>query len=148
MSEFKTIKAVRYKPTEKNLEKLGIKNIKCLKDIENKLPKLFDSQVKLNAQKSNLPYFSIDSAYNKQQQKRIYYIDYILKDSYNDYSERCRVRNLNPNELSKYKKIFSQILDEADLYYLNFRLVKYCYCEDCDVPDCFDLTDDPFYNEV
>ena len=79
MSEFKTIKAVRYKPTEKNLEKLGIKNIKCLRDIENKFPELFDCQVKLNAQKSNLPYFSIDSAYNKQQQKRIILKKWLMK---------------------------------------------------------------------
>lgn len=78
------------------------------------------------------------------------YIDYLLKHDYNAFdSEYTKARALTLKEFAKYESIFKQIL--PDTYCINhddLRLIECCWHSSTEAPDCFDETQDNFYNEV
>lgn len=149
MSTYVKVKAVRYKPTENDLKRLGLTKPGDLWDLEDKMPEIFGYSVRHEAEKAGKPYFALDSGYNDIQGKCNYYIDYVLEYEYDaGCGDFGRSRKLYPQEAVKYGKIFEQVLGECGPQLENLKLVEFCFYNGCDAPDYFDETDDPFFKGV
>lgn len=78
--------------------------------------------------------------------EKSHYIDYIVEiDKYaeGNYTQH---RPLTQNEKRKYEAVFHEMDDDLDMN--RVRVVEYCWYTCSEPPDCYDSTNDPFYNEV
>jgi hypothetical protein len=75
-----------------------------------------------------------------------YYLCYNLYHTYGEESgDFGRSRPLTVTEREKYKKVFSEYLDDIDPE--KFKYVDYCYYNCCECTDYY-LTDDGFDKEI
>lgn len=147
MSDYVRIKAIRYRPSQRDLEALGFEKPRDLWDLEEKMPKLFGYDVTEPARRDGKPYFSIECCYNEKEEELKYYIDYVLKYNYGeDAGDWGKTRELCAKELTKYDSIFEPIFGKQMSG--AFKLVEYCYYNCCEAPDYFDAIYDDFYDEV
>ena len=75
-----------------------------------------------------------------------YYIDYVLFHEHDDCAEYVRCRMLSESEQKKYVEIFKQICD--DVKGTDLRYVDYCWYNCSEPPDCFETSDDHFFDEI
>lgn len=74
-------------------------------------------------------------------------VDFVLETSYGEEcGEWAKVRELYPAEKVKYNDLFHKYLPGVDMH--DVRLVEFCWYNCCEAPDCYDPTEDEFYNEV
>lgn len=75
------------------------------------------------------------------------YLDYVIYHSYGDEcGEWTKVRNLYESEKLEFKHLFEQFFPDINMNKVN--MVDYCWYNCCEPPDCYDVTNDPFYAPV
>lgn len=126
MSSYEHNKAVRMKF---DASKFGVED---MYDMEDKYPELFD--------------FTKVGKFDTTATDEGYYIDYVLSHDHDDYGEYARCRMLSETEQEKYVKIFKQICN--DVKGTDLRYVDYCWYNCSEPPDCFETSDDPFFDEI
>ena len=126
MSSYEHNKAVRMRF---NAEKFKVNDAW---DMEEKFPELFGL-----AQVGKFDVVPTDEDY---------YIDYLLFHNHDDCSEYARCRMLSETEQEKYVELFKQICD--DVKGTDLRYVDYCWYNCSEPPDCFEISDDSFYDEI
>lgn len=160
MSDYEHIKAVRYKPTEEEIDKIfeGLKEWRkqtddyCwIKSRDDWYDYLEDVKFELlfNRNGRDRDYFSIGYGYSYEGDQTNHYVDFVLFRSYGDESgEWKRSRYLSDTEKEKWKIKFQKIFPNPDVDRL--RLVDYCWYNGVEDPDVYDPEDieDDFYNEV
>lgn len=75
------------------------------------------------------------------------FFDYVLFSDYGaDCGEFTKHRALYDTEKAKYLPVFQQVFPNINMDHV--RLVEYCWYNCSEAPDCYDDTNDDFYNEV
>lgn len=125
MSDYVHIKAVRYKPTEKNLAEFQ----NDLWNLEEKFPKFFDC-------KKDSSTFRIEGT------TKGLYVDFLIEYYYGvEPGEGYKARACKPGEAAIFSKLFDMLFTSG-CQMDNLRVVEYTYYNGCDPEDCFDLEDE------
>lgn len=75
------------------------------------------------------------------------FIDFVLESEYgSDCGDWGKVRELYPQEIDKYKKVFQKICPTVDMS--KVRLVEFCWYNGCEAPNYYDPMEDDFYREI
>jgi hypothetical protein len=137
MSDYAKYKVVRYLPTEEDYNVLSVP-MDDPYELENHFPPRTAST---DVRRRKHDYFEVCGTDENT------YVDFVLDYSYGDCDgEYGKVRMLSENELNKWTEIFKKVFPNPNPD--NFRVVEYCWYNCCEPPDYFDLTKDPFYDEV
>ena len=137
MSDYAKYKVVRYLPTEEDYNVLSV-SMDDPHELENHFP---PRTVSTDVRRRKHNYFEVCGTDENT------YVDFVLEYSYGDCDgEYGKVRMLSETELNKWIEIFKQVFPNPTPD--NFRVVEYCWYNCCEPPDYFDLTKDPFYDEV
>lgn len=146
MSEYRHIKALRYKPTEEEIKKLEEE----LENWKNGTPEEYEEYSYIDTWGEYLEHKFPDLiGYKKRfdigfgETER--YLDLILLSKYGD-GEWYRTRFTTPDEQAKYRAEFEQII--PGLCMSRVHLVDFCYYDGCEPADCWAVETDPFYQEV
>lgn len=81
---------------------------------------------------------------------REFFIDYNLDYSKEASGDWGRSRPLRTSELTKYRRLFSNLLKGREISLKELALVEYCWYDCSEAPDYFDdaTYHDDFYDEV
>lgn len=155
MSDYVHNKALRYKPTEEDINKIYTEMLEWRKEhpddcrwihdrddwgdyLESvKFEELFDRKYKKDVK----GYFDIGFGTSER------YLDFILYSDYGEESgEWYKARYTTPNEQNKYRETFEQIFPGLDMN--RVHVVDYCWYNCCEPEDCWDPEADDFNEEV
>ena len=74
------------------------------------------------------------------------YIDFVIDREVDVDGEYVKVRELYLTEKMKYMKVFHQLNPSISMS--DVRLVEFAWYNSTEVPDAYEITDDPFYAEI
>lgn len=155
MSDYEHIKALRYKPTEEEIDKIYAEMQEWRMNNPDKFSWMeadnrqdwgdYLEYVKypdlINQESPFCPLFQIGFGDSER------YLDLVLYSDYGGESgDWYKVRTTTPNEQAKYRAEFEKIFPGLDMS--RVHLIDMCWYNCCEPNNCWELTDDDFNKEV